>query len=228
VKYTDTYSIDPKTQDHRPYTCAMGKATATDFSPFLQQLIARHPDWPGELQQAGRLDKTSPPDSGQLASSIAKSGLESGLRLFRNREILRIIWRDLNELAPLEETLADLSKMADICLQAATDHYTELLEMQHGIPRSDDGQTQKMVIIGLGKLGGGELNLSSDIDIIFCYPNSGACDGRRGLSNEQFFTRLARNIIRSLSEITPDGFCFRVDTRLRPFGESGPLVSSLE
>jgi glutamate-ammonia-ligase adenylyltransferase len=85
---------------------------------------------------------------------------------------------------------------------------------------------QKLVVIGLGKLGGCELNLSSDVDIIFCYPQRGECDGRRGLSNEQFFTRLSRSVIRSLSEITVDGFCFRVDTRLRPFGDSGPLVSS--
>ncbi|HSF92095.1 MAG TPA: bifunctional glutamine synthetase adenylyltransferase/deadenyltransferase, partial [Paracoccaceae bacterium] len=115
---------------------------------------------------------------------------------------------------------------ADVCLQAAVDFHGRIHEEKHGTPRNPEGERQNIIVIGLGKLGGCELNLSSDIDIIFCYPDQGVCDGRRGLANEQFFTRLARSIIRSLSEITADGFCFRVDTRLRPFGDSGPLVSS--
>jgi len=139
---------------------------------------------------------------------------------------MRLIWRDLNHKAPVEETLSDLSVLADICLQAAVNHHSRVLEDKHGTPRNADGEAQKLVIIGLGKLGGHELNMSSDVDIIFCYPDKGVCDGRRGLANEQFFTRLARKVIHSLSQITADGFCFRVDTRLRPFGDSGPLVSS--
>ena len=197
-----------------------------EFSPFLNQLIARHPEWFEALKAAGRLDKPVPPDAGQLAANIAKTGLNPALRQFRNCEMMRLIWRDLNELAPVDEILVDLSTLADICLQAAVNAHTSVLEEKHGIPRNTEGQAQKLVIIGLGKLGGCELNLSSDVDIIFCYPDRGVCDGRRELSNEQFFTRLARNVIRSLSEITADGFCFRVDTRLRPFGDSGPLVCS--
>lgn len=197
-----------------------------DFSPFLKQLITRHPDWLEALQSSGRLQNTSPPDAGQLAAGIEKSGLDAALRQFRNREMMRLIWRDLNELAPVDEILADLSTLADICLQAAVDFHTRTHEEKHGKPKNPQGQSQKLIIIGLGKLGGCELNLSSDIDIIFCYPEQGVCDGRRGLPNEQFFTRLARSVIRSMSEKTADGFCFRVDTRLRPFGESGPLVSS--
>ena len=197
-----------------------------EFSPFLKQLVHRHPEWLDELQTTGRLENTSPPDAEVLATEIEKSGLDSALRQFRNREMMRLIWRDLNELAPVDEVLADLSTLADVCLQAAVRFHSLALENKYGIPRSTDGQAQKIIIIGLGKLGGGELNLSSDVDIIFCYPEQGICDGRRGLANEQFFTRLARSIIRSLSEMTADGFCFRVDTRLRPFGDSGPLVSS--
>lgn len=196
------------------------------YSPFLNQLVTRHPDWLETLRDSGRLEKCSPPSTDHLAADIDTTGLNPALRQFRNREMLRLIWRDLNGLAPIDEILADLSRLADICLQAAVDYHSRALEEKHGIPRSDDDQAQKLIIIGLGKLGGCELNLSSDIDIIFCYPNRGVCDGRRGLANEQFFTRLARNIIRSLSEITADGFCFRVDTRLRPFGDSGPLVNS--
>jgi len=200
--------------------------TILEFSPFLNQLVSRHPDWLEELQLSGRLDKTSPPGADQLAALIQQTGLDSALRQFRNREMMRLIWRDLNELAPVDEILTDLSTLADICLQAAVDFHSLVLEEKHGIPRGPDGQAQKLIVIGLGKLGGRELNLSSDVDVIFCYPDSGVCDGRRGLSNEQFFTRLSRSIIRSLSAITVDGFCFRVDTRLRPFGDSGPLVSS--
>ena len=197
-----------------------------EFSPFLDQLIARHPDWLKELTASGRLDCNSPPGADRLATGIEKTGLNSALRQFRNREMMRLIWRDLNELAPVDEILADLSTLADICLQAAVNFHSLVFEEKFGIPRNSDGQPQKLIVIGLGKLGGCELNLSSDVDIIFCYPDRGICDGRRGLDNEQFFTRLARSIIRSLSEITADGFCFRVDTRLRPFGDSGPLVSS--
>ena len=197
-----------------------------EFSPFLNQLVTRHPDWLETLRTDGRLENSVPPGADELATGIAESGLDPALRRFRNREMMRLIWRDLNEIATVDEILVDLSRLADVCLQAAVNFHTRALEEKHGTPRSADGQNQKLIVIGLGKLGGWELNLSSDIDIIFCYPERGLCDGRRGLANEQFFTRLARFVIRSLSTITADGFCFRVDTRLRPFGDSGPLVSS--
>ena len=165
--------------------------------------------------------------SSRLASATREHGLESGLRRFRNKEMLRIVWRDLCGLAPLAETFASLTSLAEICLQAAIEEHHRLLVEKHGVPRGTDGSPQQMFVIGLGKFGGGELNLSSDIDVIFCYGQSGACDGRRGMANDLFFTRLARAVIASLSELTGDGFCFRVDTRLRPFGNSGPLTSSL-
>ena len=203
-----------------------GQNHVLEYSPFLNQLVSRHPDWLEALQSAGRLDKPSPPDAEQLGNSIVDKGLDAGLRQFRNKEMMRLIWRDLNDLAPVDEILEDLSTLADVCLQAAVSHHTRVLEEKHGVPRNQEGEAQRLIVIGLGKLGGCELNLSSDVDIIFCYPDRGECDGRRGLSNEQFFTRLSRGVIRSLSEMTADGFCFRVDTRLRPFGDSGPLVSS--
>ena len=197
-----------------------------EYSPFLDRLVSRHPDWFEDLQTSGRLDKTAPPIADQLDTCIADNGVDAALRQFRNKEMMRLIWRDLNQLAPVDEILEDLSTLADICLQAAVNHHSQVLEDKHGVPRCPEGNAQKLIVIGLGKLGGCELNLSSDVDIIFCYPDQGICDGRRGLSNEQFFTRLTRAVIRSLSEMTADGFCFRVDTRLRPFGSSGPLVSS--
>jgi len=199
---------------------------ALECSPFLRQLVERHPDWLETLRSSGRLQSSSPPDAETLRNGIETGGLDPALRQFRNREMMRLIWRDLNQLAPVDEILADLSTMADVCLEAAVRFHSLAYEEKHGTPRNAEGQRQSIIVLGLGKLGGRELNLSSDIDITFCFPEPGTCDGRRGLANEQFFTRLARSIIRSLSEITADGFCFRVDTRLRPFGDSGPLVSS--
>lgn len=197
-----------------------------ELSPFLQRLVKRHPGWLDELRAEGRLDNAVAPAAKTLAETISQYGLDAGLRRFRNREMLRLVWRDLAGLAPVDEILADLSVLAETCLQAAIEHHRAELEQKFGVPGNRQGQVQQMVVIGLGKLGGYELNLSSDIDIVFCYPQQGVCDGARSLANEQFFTRLARHVIRSLSTVTADGFCFRVDTRLRPFGESGPLVSS--
>lgn len=190
-------------------------------SDFAAAQLDRYPNWLQGVDEAGL------PDMDRLVQTIDDFGLEQGLRRFRNREMLRIVWRDLCGLATLGETFACLTRLAEICLQAAVDEHERRLQEKYGIPRGSDGSPQRLFVIGLGKFGGGELNLSSDIDIIFCYPQSGTCDGRRGLANDQFFTRQARAVISSLSEHTGDGFCFRVDTRLRPFGNSGPLTSSL-
>jgi glutamate-ammonia-ligase adenylyltransferase len=206
---------------------AAGKPfSALELSPFLKRLVERYPQWFDELRASGRLQRQQQPAAATLAEEVATHGLDAGLRRFRNREMLRLIWRDLEGLAPVEEVLTDLSVLADACLQAAVNHHSRVFQDRFGIPRDSHGQAQQLVVLGLGKLGGHELNLSSDIDIVFCYPQAGTCDGPRGLANEQFFTRLTRAVIGSLSEVTADGFCFRVDTRLRPFGESGPLVSS--
>lgn len=173
---------------------------------------------PGELLAAspGPLD-----DAGEEAAVMR------GLRLFRRREMLRIAWRDLAGWAVLEETLGHLSELAEVCLRAADDWVHRDLVARHGEPRSVDGAPQRLLVVAMGKLGGGELNFSSDIDLVFLYPESGETDGERCLSNEQFFTRAGRQLIRLLDEGTPDGFVFRVDMRLRPFGESGPLAMSL-
>jgi glutamate-ammonia-ligase adenylyltransferase len=190
-------------------------------SDFAAGLLDRYPAW------AEGIDEPCPPDVALLAAAIREHGLEAGLRRFRNREMLRIVWQDLSGLATLAETFGSLTLLAEICLEATLEEHYRRLEEKHGTPRGADDSPQRMFVIGLGKFGGSELNLSSDIDVIFCYPQPGVCDGRRGMANDQFFTRQARAVISSLSEFTGDGFCFRVDTRLRPFGDSGPLASSL-
>ena len=147
-----------------------------EFSPFLKQLVSRHEDWLEELRQSGRLDKTSTPDAEALETAIKTEGLDTALRRFRNREMMRLIWRDLNQLAPVDEILADLSTLAEVCLQASVSFHSRSFEEKYGTPRNANGDAQELVVIGLGKLGGRELNLSSDIDIMFCYPERGHCD----------------------------------------------------
>jgi glutamate-ammonia-ligase adenylyltransferase len=190
-------------------------------SYFADSVLDRYPEW------AEGLDQHQPPEAQALEALITEAGLDAGLRRFRNHQMLRIIWRDLCGLATLAETFSDLTNLAEVCLQATIDKHSQRLQEKYGTPRAEGGSEQRMFVIGMGKFGGGELNLSSDIDVMFCYPQTGECDGRRNLANNQYFTRLARAVIASLAEVTGDGFCFRVDTRLRPFGDSGPLTSSI-
>jgi glutamate-ammonia-ligase adenylyltransferase len=208
-------------------------------SPYAADLLDRHPDW------AEGLEQPHSPDLAELQGLVLESGFDAALRLYRNRCMLGIIWRDLCGLSTLDQTFTDLGKLATNCVQAALDHHYQQLSAKHGQPCNAAGKLQYLVVIALGKFGGCELNLSSDIDILFCYDSAGECinpdvgpdagpnatsgssDGLRLLSADQFFTRQARAVIASLSEIQDEGFCFRVDTRLRPFGDSGPLCSSL-
>jgi [glutamine synthetase] adenylyltransferase / [glutamine synthetase]-adenylyl-L-tyrosine phosphorylase len=173
---------------------------------------------PGELLAAA---------PGLLEGTDDEAAVMRRLRRFRRQEMLRIAWRDLAGWAVLEETLGHLSELAEVCLRAADEWVHHQMVARHGEPRSVDGTPQRLLVVAMGKLGGGELNFSSDIDLVFLYPESGETDGERTLSNEQFFIRAGRQLIRLLDEGTPDGFVFRVDMRLRPFGESGPLAMSL-
>ena len=139
-------------------------------------------------------------------------------------EKVRAMARDLTGRAGLAEVCADMSTLAEVALASAVALHHPALAADFGEPRDEGGEAQALVIVGMGKLGGGELNVSSDIDIVFIYPDDGETDGRRTLGNREFFERLGRRVIGALNEITPEGFVFRVDTRLRPYGESGPLA----
>jgi [glutamine synthetase] adenylyltransferase / [glutamine synthetase]-adenylyl-L-tyrosine phosphorylase len=165
--------------------------------------------------------------AGMLADVEDEPAAMRTLRLFRRREMLRIAWRDLAGWAVLEETLGHLSELAEVCIRAADDWVHRGMVAKHGEPRARDGRSQRLLVVAMGKLGGGELNFSSDIDLVFLFPESGETDGPRVLSNEEFFIRAGRQLIRLLDDGTPDGFVFRVDMRLRPFGESGALAMSL-
>ncbi|HET9679061.1 MAG TPA: bifunctional [glutamate--ammonia ligase]-adenylyl-L-tyrosine phosphorylase/[glutamate--ammonia-ligase] adenylyltransferase [Gammaproteobacteria bacterium] len=166
----------------------------------------------------------------KLADAIAECSDEDALlaklRNFRNHEMLRIAWRDLAGWAPLSETLRDLSAIGDACLNQALDKLSQWHKERYGELLDETGQAQQLIVLGMGKLGAGELNFSSDVDLIFAYAERGESNGKKSLAAEDYFTRLARKLIRALDAPTADGFVFRVDTRLRPFGDSGPLVMS--
>jgi glutamate-ammonia-ligase adenylyltransferase len=148
------------------------------------------------------------------------------LRRFRHRTMLHILWREITGSATLTETLSSLSSLADRLLDAAAGFAERQVHARHGVVRDKDGETVSMVILGMGKLGGDELNFSSDVDLIFLFPSEGDSDGQKGLSAPEYFTRVARHVVALLDEVTADGFAYRVDTRLRPFGDSGPPVVS--
>ena len=149
------------------------------------------------------------------------------LRKIRNKLMLRIIWRDLNELSTLEQTTKELSFLAESSLWAAHKHHYMHLKKKYGEPTNDQKIIQPLLILGMGKLGAYELNLSSDIDLIFCYPESGHTNhDEKPIDNQNFFTKLGQRIIQSLDRMSAEGFVFRVDMRLRPYGQSGALVCS--
>jgi glutamate-ammonia-ligase adenylyltransferase len=209
-------------------------------SEFIATTCLRTPPLIIDLARDGRLFESSDEVwlgadlDMEAAQATTEEDIQRVLRVFRRRHMVRIGWRDLANWAPLEETLRDLSDLADICIRFACQRATALLSTRHGQPRSgsnsdaavESGTEQELVILGMGKLGGRELNYSSDIDLVFLLPESGATDGARSIDNEEFFLRLGQRVINWLANITVDGFVFRVDMRLRPFGDSGPMATS--
>ena len=171
--------------------------------------------------------------SGEIALRIAplallgdESEFMRALRRHRRAAMARIAFRDLAQLATLDETLADLSDLADACCETALQFVEARLRARHGQPRSADGALIRPVVLGMGKLGGRELNFSSDIDLIFCHTEAGETDGARSISSDEYFPKLAQEVSRLLASRTPEGFVFRVDTMLRPFGSAGALSAS--
>ena len=201
-------------------------------SEFVARACLREPRLLADLADSGDLASPYAPGDWatridrQLATVVDEAQLAAALRRFRRREMVRIAWRDLAGLADLTETLGDLTDLAEIAVGAALDRLHEDQCRRYGIPHAADGQPQRLVVLGMGKLGGRELNFSSDIDLIFAYPQPGQTDGSRAITNEEFFRRLGQRLAKTLAEPTADGFVFRVDLRLRPFGDSGPLAMS--
>jgi glutamate-ammonia-ligase adenylyltransferase len=161
----------------------------------------------------------------QLKGCADEAQLHRILRRFRLQQMVKIALDDLVFNISVNTSLARLSLLADELILASLQWLTDFCQQKWGTPINEHGEQQVLLVYGMGKLGGKELNFSSDIDLIFTYPESGETKGcRRSIDNQQFFIRLAQKLIASLHQVTCDGFVYRVDMRLRPFGESGPLV----
>jgi glutamate-ammonia-ligase adenylyltransferase len=154
--------------------------------------------------------------------------LKQHLRRLRQQVLLRIIVRDLNGLADLNEVVSVTTALAEVTLQHAIQFHSAQLQTQYGEPRGPQGDAQTLIVVGMGKLGGAELNVSSDIDLIFAYEQEGDTNGAQVITNQEYFTKLGKRVIAALDDATEDGFVFRVDMRLRPFGSEGALVSCLD
>ncbi|WP_088916913.1 bifunctional [glutamate--ammonia ligase]-adenylyl-L-tyrosine phosphorylase/[glutamate--ammonia-ligase] adenylyltransferase [Granulosicoccus antarcticus] len=220
-------------------------------SPYMARVASQYPQSIQALLDTGALQSGSEsPDVAQMLEELEAAWQElhgktplmdskqreavqqALLRQFRHRHLFRILWNDLTNSAELFRTLEDLSLLADACIIAAERWTHEVLITRYGEPCDGQGQEQRLIVLGMGKLGGYELNVSSDIDLICLYPRAGQTRGdARGkgiVENVEFFRRVAQGLTRLLNSTTVDGFAYRVDTRLRPFGESGPLVMNLD
>lgn len=205
------------------------------LSEFAAGVCAREPHLFDDLCRSGDLFRAY--RYGEQLRLLAHRVLDAGneeelrriLREYRQREMLRISFRDLLHWNELRQTTHELTWLAEACLETALAVLSRWQEKELGRPCDAKGRTQSLVVLGMGKLGARELNYSSDIDLIFTYPEEGSVrGGRMELENSEYFTRLGRRLINALDMMTVDGFVFRVDMRLRPFGESGPLAMSFD
>ena len=212
-------------------------------SDFVFSSCERHPSMFADLVSSGDLEGRYPASAAgsrgraslrERAESVARAaesidGLMADLRRLRRREMVRIAWRDIGALADFDETVRDTSDLADAIIDASLGRLHEWQCADLGTPIGETGEPQELVVLALGKLGASELNFSSDIDLILTFPENGHTEGgRRSVDNDRFFLQLARKLVKVLGEPTADGFVYRVDMRLRPFGTQGPLVLSFD
>ena len=202
---------------------------AARCSRYIKHLLSGDPT----LQPWLRENFAQPCNAAEMAlwldamHATDESSLSTALRSLRKRVMLKLLTRDLGGLADLDEVMNSMTALAELSVQHAQSFAMKMLGQQYGQPiGAESGQPQELLVIGMGKLGGGELNVSSDIDLIFVYPENGDTNGSNSIDNGDFFNRLGRKIISLLNEVTADGFVFRVDMRLRPYGDSGALVMS--
>lgn len=198
-------------------------------SDYALEQCHRQPDWLGQVEAWAT--GPAPDHATELMALVGAHEAEDAfmreLRLYRQRVMLRLIYRDVNGLTTVPELTRELSDCADAAIAAALAWSEQRLIATHGEPVGEDsGAVQRMSVIGMGKLGAQELNLSSDIDLIFVYPEAGETRGPVTISNQEYFVRLGQRVIRLLDTVTGDGFVFRVDMRLRPWGDGSALASS--
>lgn len=204
-------------------------------SDFVASACVRYPELLDQLRSSGDLERAWDEAeyrhrlAGQLTAVADEAQLAAILRGFRRYAMVRVAWRDLVGDADLEEVVTEVSALADACVDLALEKLYGWHCEQWGTPTDTGGTPQRLVVLGMGKLGARELNFSSDIDLIFAYPAEGETrGGRRPLSNQEFFIRLGQRLIQALNQTTADGFVFRVDMRLRPFGDASALALSFD
>jgi len=191
------------------------------LSRYVARVAAARPEVVGELEARRAAPWTRVEMRAALAGEPA--ALAQRLRRLRERVMVTLAHRDLNGLATLDEVFDTMSALAEECIRAAEREAHRSVAALHGEPANG----ARLVVAALGKLGGGELNVSSDVDLVFLYPAEGETTGERPLAHSAFFAAVGRALIALLAELTADGQAFRVDMRLRPFGDSGPLATSL-
>jgi glutamate-ammonia-ligase adenylyltransferase len=198
-----------------------------EYSRYARQLVAARPELREELERAKNSGWTREAMQAFLREGSAgdESALHSALRRLRQRVLLRTMARDLSGHADLDEVCGTMSALAEVAIDASLEYLVPRVEQEMGASGSV-ARRPRLVVVGMGKLGGGELNVSSDVDLVFLYPEEG--EGGGATDNLEFYTRLARRLIAALDERTADGFVFRVDMRLRPWGESGALATSFD
>jgi glutamate-ammonia-ligase adenylyltransferase len=199
-------------------------------SSFLSEEVLEHPEWAEHLLDAGDLHRLlTAEDLRSRLDATLPPGVPGPLELakFRRRQILRITVRDVLGLGTLPEITAELSALADALVGAAYDRIHRELVSRCGVPKTESGEAH-FAVIALGKLGGGELNYSSDIDLMFLYSANGETGGPQRITNKEFFQRAANQLTDLLSTYTAEGLCYRVDLRLRPDGSLGEVCISLD
>ncbi|MBL1265600.1 bifunctional [glutamate--ammonia ligase]-adenylyl-L-tyrosine phosphorylase/[glutamate--ammonia-ligase] adenylyltransferase [Candidatus Methylomicrobium oryzae] len=201
-------------------------------SAFVAEQCCKSPELLIDLADSGDLTRAYAVDCYKARLDAldpdSETALMAALRKFRRREMVRIAWRDLAGWSDLPETLMDLSLLADSCIQYALDFLYRQAVAKRGTPLLKDGSPQQIVVLGMGKLGAYELNYSSDIDLIFAFPEEGVLPDRKETSYGEFFTRLCQSLVRVLDDMTVDGFVFRTDIRLRPYGDSGAVIMTFD
>ena len=208
-------------------------ATALPFSRYAQRLLNSEPHCESALLERLQIpfyrNEMQTFLDAQADSIRTEETLHRILRHLRNRVILRLAIRDISGLADLPEVMTSMTDLAEVTIDFALKHHENWLTHpdRFGYPRGESSHAiQRLLVVAMGKLGGGELNVSSDVDLVFVYPEDGETDGRKSISNHEFFARLGRKLIASLNDYTVDGYVFRVDMRLRPHGENSPLAIS--
>lgn len=203
-------------------------------SDFVTQFCLRNPEIFLELVGSGQLERQIQPQTiedalvANLSNIDSEAALKVTLRRFRNLQMMCIAWRDLAGWADLDEVLRAMSALADACIRGTVDWLVSASRAEGEVPLNEDGSVMPLVVIAMGKLGGFELNFSSDVDLIFSYSAEGDIQGKKISSHHEFFTRFGKRLIAILNDVTEDGFVFRVDMRLRPNGKSGALVLSFD